>query len=603
MRYTSLFLVYFLSLFFVNAQTVHLPSIHQEESEKYKYLQKKDSDFPDSVNLTHGFSSIQHFPDCELEKRVFGYQPYWNTSAYHNYQWNLLSDMAYFSYEVNPQTGNPYTTNSWMTAAVIDTALAHGIKVHICATLFSSHSLFFSSEQAKQTLIYNLITLVEARGAHGINIDFEAVPSGLSFELNSFLVDLATQAHNQIPGVILSIAAPAVDWSGLYDLELLKNHIDLFFIMGYDYYWNGSSVAGPVDGLYSMTDTYDYNLSRTVSYYLSKGIAPEQLILGLPYYGRKWPTELQFAPSQVTGYGDAITYYAVKNNYSGNYNEENKLFEPNSFSPYYAYYTDGWNQCFINDVYSLGKRYDMINRLGLAGSGIWALGYDSGHNELWELIANKFSNCAQPILQDTIYDSGGPAFDYYNNEDYVISLGDINNPGGSRIKIIFDQFDTEQNYDFLRVFDGPDTLSDLIGIYSGVYIPQITSTEGSLCLHFKSDAFNTAMGWQAIRTSETVDINELIKANVIETASISPNPCQGNISIEFEIKNECNLSASLYSVTGKTHKLFEKRNFIAGKQKIQLHLNRDMQLSAGKYTIVIFNEMNIVISLPVIISY
>ena len=40
-----------------------------------------------------------------LQKEVFGWHPYWEGSGYTNYTFELLSTVAYFSYEVNPTNG------------------------------------------------------------------------------------------------------------------------------------------------------------------------------------------------------------------------------------------------------------------------------------------------------------------------------------------------------------------------------------------------------------------------------------------------------------------------------------------------------------------
>lgn len=48
-------------------------------------------------------------------------------------------------------------------------------------------------------------------------------------------------------------------------------------------------------------------------------------------------------------------------------------------------------QIWFDDARTLGKKYDFINEKGLAGVGIWALGYDNGHDELWEVLGQKFT--------------------------------------------------------------------------------------------------------------------------------------------------------------------------------------------------------------------
>ncbi len=99
--------------------------------------------------------------------------PYWSNGLQNNYRWNLLSDLSYFSYEVDASTARALTTNGWNTAPVIDSALANGVRVNLCVTLFSGHATFFANANAQTTLINNLLSLVQTRGADGVNIDFE----------------------------------------------------------------------------------------------------------------------------------------------------------------------------------------------------------------------------------------------------------------------------------------------------------------------------------------------------------------------------------------------------------------------------------------------
>ena len=49
-----------------------------------------------------------------------------------------------------------------------------------------------------------------------------------------------------------------------------------------------------------------------------------------------------------------------------------------------------WRQLYVDDAASLRLRYDLVNRAGLRGVGIWALGFDGDHPELRAGLAAKF---------------------------------------------------------------------------------------------------------------------------------------------------------------------------------------------------------------------
>ncbi|MCB0806954.1 MAG: hypothetical protein KDC05_14240 [Bacteroidales bacterium] len=532
------------------AQDKGFVSIHQLQNEHYKQLLTKNSAPTEGKSIgSIGKTEV----NSDLQKRVFGYHPYWSGDKYLNYQWELLSDLSFFSYEVDPATGNPVTTHNWENAPVIDTAITHGVKVHLCVTLFSDHADFFGNAQAKQTLIDNIINLIEMRGAHGVNMDVEALPSSQSENFNNFIIDLSIQVHDALPDAEVSIAAPAVNWSDKFDIPLLNEYIDFFMVMAYDYYWSGATEAGPVSPLYSMVDYYSYNFSKTISYYQHEGVPAEKILTGVPYYAYQWPTETGVAPSATTGSATAYTYSYVKNNSSGNYSLSNKHREENSFGPYFAFEDGGWYQCWIDDVYSMGEKYDIVNRRGLGGIGIWALGYDDGYTDFWDLINEKFTEGGEIVQADTLYDSGGPSWDYNDRENYRYTITTI---PGSHIHLAFSYLNLEEGYDTLWIYDGPDTTSPLVNFYNGDSLPEsIISSGNTLTFRFKSDNATTEAGWRAVY--DTLPVSSISEQNDYRSLEVFPNPAMDYIWIKepalFISKSQVNVV--VVSSTGKELKL------------------------------------------------
>jgi hypothetical protein len=478
-----------------SAQQVPL-SVHFEQNKYYSRFGDQKASFYDSISGSSGRMMHDIDSGCQLQRVVFGFHPYWAGSDYLNYQWNLLSDLCYFSYEVDPSSGEPVTIHDWLDDPAIDSAQAHGTRVHLCATIFSGHAAFFNNPTARQTLITNLISLVQARDADGVNMDIEALPSSVSDSMTAFMQDLSLQLKAAIPGAMLSIDLPAVDWNNNFQIDSLSNYLDWFFIMGYDYYWNGSAEAGPVSPLYSLTSSYNYSLARSVSAYQASGIPEDKFILGIPYYGRQWKTASNSVPSPVLANGTALTYANVRNN-SGTYNGETYHWDHNSHSSCYIFYQNSsWYQCFIGLDRDLRKKYDLVNYRDLAGIGIWALGYDDGYSELWDAISDKFSDCYVPLAYDTIYDSGGPAWNYYDHEFYMMTID--HNFNEERF-LTFSDLSLEADYDSLWIYAGPDTSFALLGAFSGNELPEtLSSANGAFTLMFHSDGLQTAPGWEAV---------------------------------------------------------------------------------------------------------
>ena len=113
------------------------------------------------------------------------------------------------------------------------------------------------------------------------------------------------------------------------------------------------------------------------------------------------------------------------------------------------------------------------------------------------------------------YDSGGPDGEYSNDESYTMTFEPATS--GNVIQAEFLNFDVEEDtysggcYDELYIYDGPDTGSDLIGVYCNEAPPETitaTNAEGALTFEFVSDGFVTKAGWEA--EISCVNMNEVV---------------------------------------------------------------------------------------------
>lgn len=327
--------------------------------------------------------------DGPLTHVVHGYHPYWiSDAAADAYRWELLTHLAYFSYEVDPGSGEPVTIRDWRTSTVIDRAKAEGVRVLLVVTNFgaANNRTLLSSISARATLIDRVIALLRDRGAQGVNIDFESVPGDQRENLVAFFAELRLRLDAALPGGEITAAVPAVDWNAAWDVASLAASIDLFFVMGYDYSWSGSSEAGPVAPIRGM----NYNVERSLRWYLDGGVPASKLLLGVPYYGYDWPVVSDVPRAAATDRATARTYSVV----TAWLPAYTRQWSDPYLNPWVAYQGSGWRQLWYDDAESLGHKYQLAKDLDLAGIGMWALGYDTGFPELWELIARMFTRPA-----------------------------------------------------------------------------------------------------------------------------------------------------------------------------------------------------------------
>lgn len=93
----------------------------------------------------------------------------------------------------------------------------------------------------------------------------------------------------------------------------------------------------------------------------------------------------------------------------------------------------------------------------------------------------------------TILSPGWPGF----YKDSLSCAWVIEAQPGYPIKITFDRFKTEVNYDTLEVRDGRSYSSPLIGVYDGTQVPQfLISTSNYLYLLFTTDKSHSDIGFQ-----------------------------------------------------------------------------------------------------------
>jgi spore germination protein YaaH len=351
-----------------------------------------------------------------LRRQVMGFLPYWEVNdAYLDYE--LLSTIAYFSVGADkngnllkttsggtPTTGWKGWTSSGLTS-IINAAHTKGTRVVLTISVFAwstgqaaLQGALLGNPTARLNLAKQAAAAVRARGADGINLDFEPIASGYGDEFAAFVRTVRAELNKQAPGYQLTF--DTTGYIGNYPLEAATapGGADAIFIMGYDYRTASSSYVGSIDPLAGPA----YDLRDTVNAYAAR-VAPSKLILGVPWYGRAWST----VSDQGNAKNQSGTKYGTSNtvifdtvlDYAKQYG---RRWDSRELSPWIAYQRQNcsttygcvtsWRQIYYDDSESLKLRYDMINRLGLRGAGIWALGYDVDRIEMRQALAEKFLN-------------------------------------------------------------------------------------------------------------------------------------------------------------------------------------------------------------------
>lgn len=377
---------------------------------EYHNLTIGNEDYPyvldhEKLNLKNQAFKIP--PQSKLDYEVFGWYPHWEADLYKNLNYSLLTTVAYFSYEVNPSNGYPITTYDWSTTPLIDSAKANGVKVLLTITNFgkSNNKVFLTNDKAIKNLIEQLKVLLAKRDAHGICLDFEGVDEKRKTAYAKFISLLSKELKKENSNYLIYMTVPSVDWSKSLEFETLISAVDEFVIMGYGYYGSTSTVAGPVAPAKSGKIWKPYNLSKSIDYYLSNSIPPSKLIMALPYYGSMWDTKSNNKGAKVKKFIGYRTYDYIKTKVEGKIGIVQ--YDSVSQTAWCSYKLDNkgahLRQCWFDNDSTLAVKLDLIKKKKLKGLGIWALGYDKGYSNFWEVIAG---NLTIPVMNDsTIIDS------------------------------------------------------------------------------------------------------------------------------------------------------------------------------------------------------
>ena len=358
----------------------------------------------------------------DLRRQVFGFLPYWELSdSSTRLDYQLLSTVAYFGVGADADgdlrkrdrdgsisVGWAGWTSSRMTSVI---RAAHKRRTRVVLTVQSfawtssqadTQSALLGSAAARQRLARQIAAAVRDRGADGVNLDFEPLVSGRADEFVALVRSVRAALDKVHKGY--QVTFDTTGSIGNYPIEAATapGGADAIFIMGYDYRTASASSAGSIAPLGGP----GYDLVDTILAFTDR-VSPSKLILGLPYYGRAWSTTSN-KPRAATrtgakyGWSSSVTYA----NAVALAKKHHRRYDRRDASAWFAYKrrnctaTYGcvttWREVYYDDVQSLRAKYDTINRYGLRGAGIWALGYEDARPELAKVIVAKFLHDTTP---------------------------------------------------------------------------------------------------------------------------------------------------------------------------------------------------------------
>jgi len=183
-------------------------------------------------------------------------------------------------------------------------------------------------------------------------------------------------------------------------------------------------------------------------------------------------------------------------------------------------FRDNVEQIFEEDL-PQGRYFLRVNHKGTLNGGV----------QFYSLILSGRSNLLTTCSGSISNGSGGN--NYLNNTSHSWT---ISPPNAASVTLDFTSFDTEFNFDFVRVYDGTSALDPLLGEFSGTSLPpSLTAGSGKMFIVFETDESETRPGWSASYTCSSPQIS--VSTNSLFSGS-------GANSNTFDIEANCNWTIS-----------------------------------------------------------
>lgn len=327
---------------------------------------------------------------------------------------SALTHLVHFSVVPNPDGSLNYSANSLTpvnSADVVTRSHVAGVKVLLCLGGSDSEAGFqgAASPVNLPAFINNITNFVAARGYDGVDVDWEALPAADAGKYTNLVIALHAALNAMAPPKLLSAAVsaypvygdpPAAEYQMFAALQTCFDQIN---IMTYDF-------SGPYQGWVTWFNSPIYDggfhfpssgglvpsVDGAVGNFLSNGVAPARLGIGIAFYGYVWKGGTGSAPNRLTQPRQPWTAAPVTTTYpyttlmSGFYRSSGYHWDATAQAAYLSL----TNASSANDDF---VSYDDPRTCQAKVS--YARNHSLGGVMMWELAQDHTPNLPDPLLE------------------------------------------------------------------------------------------------------------------------------------------------------------------------------------------------------------
>jgi len=233
--------------------------------------------------------------------------------------------------------------------------------------------------------VNSAVKLVQETNADGILVDMEALSDDSEEGLTSLMKELYEKLHPKGKLVMVSVmsktSATAQPWYDEYNYRDLAKYTDYIQIMSYDKHYS-TSAPGPIAPVEWVREVMAYAVTE---------IPSEQILMGVPYYGRTWRTEGNGWVSKTFGWAIATQ---TANQFGAVITRHTTPSDPVGVPTFKYVDEDGYQRtAFFDDRESWGAKLDLLDEFALGGIGGWSMGWinEVSAPELYPLLKERMN--------------------------------------------------------------------------------------------------------------------------------------------------------------------------------------------------------------------
>ncbi|UPM55872.1 glycosyl hydrolase family 18 protein [Gottfriedia acidiceleris] len=229
----------------------------------------------------------------------------------------------------------------------------------------------------RELLSTQIADFIMQNNLDGVNIDIENVTD----DDRDAYTDLVRLLRNKLPKekeVSVAVAANPHGWTegwhGSYDYKELEKYADYIFIMAYDEHYQGGP-AGPVASI-NWVD-------KSIQYALNQGVPKEEIVLGIPFFGRYWKegsstggggVPVNQVESLIAKYKGIVTYDAESQSPKATIT----IKEGDTLPVIHGITLQPGTYVFwYENLNSIKAKVDLVHKYEIKGTGSWSLGNEN----------------------------------------------------------------------------------------------------------------------------------------------------------------------------------------------------------------------------------